>query len=468
MRSARLLLPVLAAAGAGFAAGRRRTTAPAPALALPPAGERVRLAATVDAALARAARDDAMLAVLMVDIDRFADVNHSHGHHHGDELLAQIEPRLRDAAGHDVVVRLAGDEFAVVREAVEGPWEALAAAQRLAAVWQQPFRIDGDEVFLTASTGIAAGRPGRTTADALLREAAAALSRAKERGRGHAELYDEEMRERAHQRLRLESDLRRAVEQRAIGVAYQPIVDLGTGRPVGVEALARWTHAERGPVSPSTFIAVAERSGVIGELGRHVLRTACEQAARWRAGVPGAEDLTVAVNVSAKQIAQGELYGEVREALRDTGLPPAALTIEVTESALMEESDAPGAVLATLRALGTRVVLDDFGTGHSSLSYLRRFPIDGIKLDRSFVDGFDLPGAAAVVEAIIRLGASLGLSLTAEGVETREQAERLRALQCRLGQGYLLARPLATEDATALLTRRLADVTPGRAGDTVR
>ena len=264
------------------------------------------------------------------------------------------------------------------------------------------------------------------------------------------------MRERAHQRLRLESDLRRAVEQGEIDVAYQPIVDMGTGRPVGVEALARWTHAERGPVSPRHFIAVAERNGVIDELGRHVLRTACAQAARWRAEIPGGEELTIAVNVSAKQIAGGEFFGEVREALRDTGLPPAALTVEVTESALMEESDAPGAVLATLRTLGTQVVLDDFGTGHSSLSYLRRFPIDGIKLDRSFVDGFSLPGASAVVEAIIRLGASLGLSLTAEGVETREQADRLRALHCRLGQGYLLARPLPAADAAALL-----DTPPG-------
>jgi diguanylate cyclase (GGDEF)-like protein len=465
VRSVRLLLPVLAAAGAGYAAGRRRAPAPAE---LAPAGDRLRLAAKVDEALERAARDDAMLAVLMVDIDRFADVNHSLGHHQGDDLLAQIEPRLRDAAGRDLVVRLRGDEFAVVREGVDGPWDALAAAQRLAAAWQAPFRVGGDEVFLTASTGIAAGRPGRTSADTLLREAASALSRAKERGRGHAELYDEAMRERAHQRLRLEADLRRAVEQGEIDVAYQPIVDMGTGRPVGVEALARWTHAERGPVSPSTFIAVAERNGLIGELGRGVLRTACAQAARWRAEIPGGEALTMSVNVSARQIAHGELFGEVREALHDTGLPPHALTIEVTESALMEESDAPGAVLATLRTLGTRVVLDDFGTGQSSLSYLRRFPIDGIKLDRSFVDGFSLPGAIEVVEAIIRLGASLGLSLTAEGVETMEQADRLRTLQCRLGQGYLLARPLPAADATALLTRRLADVTAAPAADTVR
>ena len=252
-------------------------------------------------------------------------------------------------------MRLRGDEFAVVREGVDGPWDALAAAQRLAAAWQAPFRVGDDEVFVTASTGIAAGRPGRTSADTLLREAAAALSRAKERGRGHAELYDEAMRERAHERLRLEADLRRAVEQGEIDVAYQPIVDMGTGRPVGVEALARWTHAERGPVSPSTFIAVAERSGLIGELGRDVLRTACAQAARWRAELPGGEDADdVRERLGAARSPSGELYGEVREALRDTGLPPHALTIEVTESALMEESDAPGAVLATLRTLGTQ------------------------------------------------------------------------------------------------------------------
>jgi EAL domain-containing protein (putative c-di-GMP-specific phosphodiesterase class I) len=236
---------------------------------------------------------------------------------------------------------------------------------------------------------------------------------------------------------------------------YQPIVDLETGRPRAVEALARWTHPERGAVSPAVFIAVAERTGMIGELGRHVLRTACGQLAEWRRTLPGADELWVSVNVSAHQITAGELPGDVKDALRAAGLPPHAVALEVIESALMEETDAPGPVLALLRALGVRIVLDDFGTGYSSLSYLRRFPVDGIKLDRSFIDGVAHPDAAAVVEAIIGMGTKLGLDLTAEGVETREHAERLRALGCPLGQGYMLARPLSAAAAGALLAERL-------------
>jgi diguanylate cyclase (GGDEF)-like protein/PAS domain S-box-containing protein len=417
---------------------------------------RVLLAERLEEALARATEDGTVLAVLLVDLDQFKNVNDSLGHHTGDELLTQVAPRLRAAAGPaDTVARFGGDEFVVLCEGLAGPWEALEAARRLSAAWAEPFRLGDDDVYISGSAGVAVAHAGRADAAALLREADAAMYRAKERGRGNVELYDEVMRARAYDRLRLEGDLRRALAHGDIEIAYQPIVDLRDGRPLAVEALARWTHPERGPVSPASFIPMAEESGLIAELGRHVLRTACVQVARWRAEVPGAEELQLSVNVSARQIARGELPGDVKDALREAGLPPHALALEVTESALMEETDAPGPVLAALRGLGVQIVLDDFGTGYSSLSYLRRFPLDGIKLDRSFVDGMAQPEAAAVVAAILGMGATLGLAMTAEGIETREQAERLRELGCRRGQGYLLARPLRAAEAGAVLADRL-------------
>ena len=407
-------------------------------------------------ALARAEADGTTLAVILLDLDQFKYVNDSLGHHTGDDLLRQVAPRLRAAARpQDTVGRFGGDEFVVLCEGLAGPWEALAVARRLAAAWAEPFRLGDDDVFISGSAGVAVTHAGRAGSVALLREADAAMYRAKARGRGDVELYDEVMRACAYDRLTLEGDLRRALADGEIEVAFQPIVDLEDGRPLAVEALARWTHPVRGPVSPAVFIAVAEESGLIADLGRHVLRTACERLARWRAELPGAEALQVSVNVSARQIARGELPGDVKDALRVTGLPPAALALEVTESALMEETDAPGPVLASLRSLGVKIVLDDFGTGYSSLSYLRRFPLDGLKLDRSFVDGLAQPDAAAVVAAIIEMGATLGLVVTAEGVETRGQAEQLRALGCPRGQGYVLARPLPPAEAALALAEGL-------------
>jgi len=412
-----------------------------------PLPDRAAFTGRVEAALALGAR----ATVLLVDVDGFGDVNAALGRDAGDDLVAQLAQRLRAVAREcDAVAHLAADAFAVLCDDLAGPWDAVEVARRLTTAWADPFTIAGEEVFASASIGIASG-----DADAaeLLRQADAALHRAQERGRGEIELYDDVLRARAHERLRIASDLRRALADGEIGVVYQPIVDLRTGRPCAVEALARWTHPERGAVSPAVFIAVAERTGLIAELGRHVLRTACRQLAAWRRELPAADDLWVSVNVSAHQIAAGELPGDVKDALRAADLPPHALALEVIESALMEETDAPGPVLAALRALGVRIVLDDFGTGYSSLSYLRRFPVDGIKLDRSFIDGVAHPDAAAVVEAIINMGTKLGLVLTAEGVETREHAERLRLLGCPLGQGYMLARPMPAAQAGALLAR---------------
>ena len=407
-------------------------------------------------ALPRAAASGTRVALLLIDLDEFKIVNDSFGHHTGDELLVQMAPRLRAAARpQDTVARLGGDEFVVLCEGLAGPWDAMAVARRLATAWAEPFRLGDDDVYISGSTGIAVSHRGPAEPGALLREADAAMYRAKARGRGQVELYDEAMRASAFERLRLEGDLRRALADGEISVAFQPILDLRTGRPAGVEALARWVHPTRGAVSPAVFIPVAEESGLVADLGRHVLHTACAELARWRTEVPGAEHLTVSVNISARQVARGELPGDVKAALRATGLPAEALALELTESALMEETDAPGAALATLRSLGVRIVLDDFGTGYSSLSYLRRFPLDGLKLDRAFVDGLAMPDAAAVVQAIIAMGATLGLQVTAEGIETREHAERLRALDCPLGQGYMLARPLPAAEVAVVLADRL-------------
>jgi diguanylate cyclase (GGDEF)-like protein len=414
-----------------------------------PLPDRAAFISRVEAAVAAGER----VTVLLVDVDGFRDVNAALGRTAGDELLRQFAGRLRAVAREcDGVGSVGADAFAILCAGLAGSWDAVEVARRLATAWADPFTLRGEEVFASASIGIAGDG---TDPLELLRQAEAALHRAKERGRGEFELYDDVLRARAHERLRIASDLRRALADGEISVVYQPILDLQTGFPRAVEALARWTHPERGAVSPAVFVAVAERTGLIAELGRHVLRSACCQLAEWRRTLPGAERLWVSVNVSAHQITSGELPGDVKDALRASGLPPHALALEVVESALMEETDAPGPVLALLRALGVRIVLDDFGTGYSSLSYLRRFPVDGIKLDRSFIDGVAHPDAAAVVEAIISMGTKLGLDLTAEGVETREHAERLRDLGCPLGQGYMLARPRDAAATGALLAERL-------------
>jgi len=396
---------------------------------------------------ARAARGSATL--MLVDVDGFQDVRTAYGDAAGDALLAALAPRLSATAdGDDALVPLGHDGFAIVATGHAGAWEAADAARRLAAAWSAPFRVGDEEVYVSASVGVATG--GAPAAE-LLRQADAALDRARARGCGQVELYDDALRSGARERVRLASDLRRAIAAGELDVSYQPIIELATGRPRAVEALARWNHPERGAISPGVFVPVAERTGLIGELGRHVLGTACRQLVRWREELPGMEDLWVSVNVSAHQIGSGELPGDVKDALRDSGLPPCALALEVIESAIMEETDAPGPLLALLRGLGVRVILDDFGTGYSSLSYLRRLPVDGLKLDRSFIDGVGHPDAATVLEAILGLTSRLGLLVIAEGVETHEHAERLRDLGCQLAQGYMLARPLPAAEMAAVL-----------------
>src|SRR5919198_1353171 len=381
----------------------------------------------VEHSFGRAERFGLGVAVLLLDVDGFKTVNDSLGHQAGDDLLVEVASRLQDAVrSSDTVARLGGDEFVVLAE-VESDDEAFDIADRIAGVWEQPFAVASGEVFCSASVGIAVGRHTQSPAK-MLREADAAMYRAKERGRGRSEMFDEAMRRDAFERLRTESDLRRALERDEFHVLYQPIFDTATLRPMGVEALVRWQHPTRGIVGPVEFIPLAEETGLIAPLGRWVLEHALEEVAGWRRHFPDIP-LRVAVNVSGQQLARPEFLHEVRNALAASGLPPECLGLEITESILIKESGAPHSTLVELRDMGVKVLIDDFGTGYSSLARLKRFPLDVIKVDRSFVDGVGADDEdTAIVAAIVEIARSLGLQVIAEGVEGEVQLDRLREL----------------------------------------
>jgi diguanylate cyclase (GGDEF)-like protein len=404
----------------------------------------------VEHAFGRAERFGFSVAVLLLDVDGFKTVNDSLGHQAGDELLVEVGSRLQDVVRtSDTVARLGGDEFVVLAE-VESDTEAFEIADRIAQVWEQPFAVATGEVFCSASVGIAVGRDAQSPAK-MLREADAAMYRAKERGRGRAEIFDEAMRRDAFERLRTESDLRRALERDEFHVLYQPIFDTATLRPMGVEALVRWQHPTRGIVGPVEFIPLAEETGLIAPLGRWVLEHAVEEVSGWRQRFPDVP-LRVAVNVSGQQLARPEFLDEVRAALEASDLPPDRLGLEITESILIKESGSPRSTLEALREIGVKVLIDDFGTGYSSLARLKRFPLDVIKVDRSFVDGVGAEDEdTAIVAAIVEIARSLGLQVVAEGVEGEVQLERLRQLGCHAVQGYLFSGPLAGEAFAAFL-----------------
>jgi diguanylate cyclase (GGDEF)-like protein len=408
-------------------------------------------------ALAQVERRATTVAVVFLDIDQFKLVNDSLGHQHGDQLLQAVARRLRDELRPgDTVARFAGDEFVLLCEEIEDEQGAITVAERLMECFKDPFRVGGRDQFVSVSMGIALPRRADQAAEELIRDADAAMYRAKERGRARYELFDERMRVRTVVRMRVENDLRRAVPGEELRVHYQPIVSIADGDLAGFEALIRWSHPQRGNVPPGEFIPIAEESGLILPIGRWVLEQAAEQAVRWR-GRAGAraEPLTVAVNLSARQLSHGHLADEVAEALAATALEPERLLLEITESMLIEHSEATLEALHALKALGVRLVLDDFGTGYSSLSYLDRFPIDALKIDRSFVAGLDSGGSAAIVAAIVSMAHSLDLRVTAEGVETEEQLERLRQLGCEYAQGFFFGRPGPPEAQDRLLVARL-------------
>ena len=397
-------------------------------------------------------------AVMFLDIDNFKLVNDSLGHDIGDRLLRAIAPRLSEALRpSDTVARFGGDEFVVLCEEVADGRDALQVADRLQEVLAAPFDLDGEEHFLSASIGVALANGAYATPEEAMRDADAAMYRAKERGRANCELFDDAMRDRALGRLRLETALRGVVERDELSVYYQPVVRMEDGSVSGLEALMRWQHSGMGPVSPLEFIPIAEDTGLIIDLGRWVLEQVCRQAVRWEQELE-IEAPLVTVNLSPRQVAHAELVPTVARVLGDTGLDPARLGLEITENVLISEADSPFNTLHSLKRLGVQLMLDDFGTGYSSLSYLKRFPVDTLKIDRTFVDGVGKETEdSAIVEAVIGMARTLDLGVIAEGVETREQADTLRELGCERAQGFWYGRPRPAADTTPLLRSGWAD-----------
>ena len=413
----------------------------------------------VEHALTRRSTGPRLVTLLFLDLDRFKTVNDSYGHRVGDGLLVAVGERLHSQLrAEDTVARLGGDEFAILVDDAKTPLEVLTLAERISTAFALPFEFDGRQITIKCSIGVVVDSGGHRTAEDLLRDADVAMYRAKAQGRGSYALFEPSMQAEVAVRLELESDLREAIDHERLTLAYQPIVDLRDGRIVAVEALARWTHPERGEVPPSVFIPSAEESGLILPLGAWVLRTACRDIAGLRKAGGAATGLRLSVNLSVRQLRDPGIVEEVLGALRAAGLPPQALDIEITESLVLDCGPEGLGYLRRLRTAGCGVSFDDFGTGFSSLGNLRSLPIDGLKIDLMFVSRMLGGGVeAAVVEAVVRLGAALRVAVVAEGVEDAETAARLVELGCPLGQGYYFGRP----EALDALSARLAEV--GRA-----
>ena len=412
----------------------------------------------VEQAMVRASRTDTSVAVLSVNIDRFKNVNDRYCHHIGDELLVAAAGRLQGAMGPgDTVARIGGDEFAVLRDDLGQPDEALHLAQRVMAALSHPFVVDGIELHITATVGMAVEPVGQVAPkpDRLLRDAEVARERARRRGMGQIALYDSTMRADAAERRTVEQELRVAVRDGRLELHYQPIIDIDSGLMVGVEGLVRWQHPSRGLLLPQQFIGLAEDSGLIVPLGRWVLEEACRQGAAWQRDGNRPRDFRVSVNVSARQFQQPHWADEVAQALLASGFEPGRLVMEITESILMDDTDTTSHRLRELRDLGVRIAIDDFGTGYSSLGYLRRFPVDILKVDKSFIDGVaEGPHDSALARAVIKLASTLRLEAVAEGVTNRRQLVSLRRLRCRFAQGYYFSRPQPIAAIEALLDRR--------------
>jgi diguanylate cyclase (GGDEF)-like protein len=390
------------------------------------------------------------LAVVFMDLDDFKAVNDSLGHGAGDELLVEVAERIRLAVRDgDTAARMGGDEFAILLE--DTPRETAAeVAERVIEALRLPFALSGQQVRVHATAGVALYSEARETADELLRNADVAMYLAKAQGKDRMTFFRTSLHDGAVERLQLTTDLHLALERGEFRLVYQPVADLATGDVRGVEALLRWDHPTRGDIEPSVFIPVAEECGVIVPLGRWVLREACRQAVAWQ-GKPGGP-ITMSVNLSARQVQHPSLVADVGAALIDSGLPPHLLTLEITETVLMQDVEATLTTLTTLKALGLRLAIDDFGTGYSSLSYLRRFPVDILKIDRSFVATLDSSDTeAALVRSILSLGETLELETVAEGIEHAAQLRELRALGARLGQGYFFARPLEVDAMSVVM-----------------
>ena len=393
-------------------------------------------------ALVRSKRTQHPAAVLFLDVDGFKQVNDTLGHSAGDELLRVIGTRLQSVVREsDTVGRLGGDEFVVLLEANDLYVAPELVAERILEVLRQPIVVDGGHTTtISASIGIASGL--RDSAEELLRDADLALYAAKSAGRDQYAFFEDAMHVALADRYQLEQDLREAIVREELFVVYQPCFDLGSGAATGAEALIRWQHGSRGLVVPDQFIPLAEETGLIVEIGRWVLGQACAQAASWHAtGYP----MFVSVNVSARQIEQEDFVAVVEDILADTGLRPSSLTLEITETVLMRDPEISAQRLSALKALGVRIAIDDFGTGYSSLGYLRRLPVDALKIDRSFVSGTASIHSVALMQTLVRLGKTLGLEVVGEGIEDDAQLATLRAANCDCGQGFLFARPLSAK-----------------------
>lgn len=398
----------------------------------------------VERALARQRREDQRVALLLMDLDDFKRINDSLGHAAGDEVLIAFAERIRASVrAGDTVARIGGDEFAFLVEDLRSQGETVQAARRLQALLGAPFLVGDRELRLSASVGIAVEEPGMMSREDLLRNADTALHAAQEKGKGEVVVFERAMHTRALRRFHLEAELRRALEGDQLEVHYQPICDMTDGSPRGVEALVRWRHPERGLLPAGAFVPFAEHAGILDDIDRWVLREACRVARELLVPPEGGEPLWVNVNLSPSRLRDSGVVAEVAQATRELDLPPGQLTLEITEGAVLSDAERAVQVLTELKDLGVRLALDDFGTGYSSLSYVRRFPVDAVKVDRVFVDGIARDaGTNALVQAIVKLGHGLSLDVIAEGIERRSQIDSLLALDCTLGQGWLLAKPL--------------------------
>ena len=416
----------------------------------------------VEHALERQTRDGRPVSVLFLDLDDFNTINDTLGHALGDQVLKEVAERLKGCLrAADTAARLGGDEFGVLLEDGGVGFEAAEVASRIMAALEAPIRLGGRTVSVRASIGIAAAHPGEEgtpkSGEELMRNADVAMYMAMEAGKGRYQLFEPTMHDTVLRRLELKGDLQRAVDNGEFFLHYQPVIELESGAISGLEALLRWNHPERGVVPPLEFIGLAEETGLIVPIGRWVLQEACRQAVLLRARFPIDPPLHMAVNLSARQLQRPEIVAEIGEILMETGLDPAALTLEITESVMMKDIKLSVQRLTELKALGVKLAVDDFGTGYSSLNYIQQFPVDILKVDKSFVDAFNTdPRKSALTATIIKLASDLDLRPVAEGIERADQLERLLDLHCDLGQGFYFSKPLPIEGVDELLAARTA------------